>query len=67
MNRRDALKSIGSGFGMMAFAEMLGSTALYAGGKAGWNALRSENQACHFSFPERRALTGGYIRSKACA
>ena len=33
MNRRDALKSIGSGFGMMAFAEMLGSTALYAGGK----------------------------------
>src|SRR6476469_2450188 len=31
MNRRDALKSMGSGFGMMAFAEMLGSTALYAG------------------------------------
>ena len=31
MNRRNALKSIGSGFGMMAFAEMLGSTALYGG------------------------------------
>ena len=31
MNRRDALKSMGSGFGMMAFAQMLGSTALSAG------------------------------------
>lgn len=31
MNRRDALKSIGNGFGMMALAEMLGSTALSAG------------------------------------
>jgi len=31
MNRRDALKTVGSGFGMTAFAGMLGRTALSAG------------------------------------
>ena len=50
MNRRDALKSIGSGFGMMAFAEMLGSTALYAGRESRWERTSLRKPSVSFFF-----------------
>ena len=75
VTRRDALCRMGSGFGMLAFASLIGESLAAAGIAEGpqqtgeSRAARSSGarQARHLPLHERRRVAGGQLRSEADA
>ena len=76
VTRRDALCRIGNGFGMLAFASLVGDSLAAAAtlgdqdpedARLGWPAPSREGEARHLPVHERRAVAGGQLRSEADA
>ena len=67
ITRRDALRTMGSGFGMLALAALTKGAESKGPLAAKRASLPPQGQARHFSVPQRRAVAGGHLRSEADA
>ena len=67
MNRRDALRAMGAGFGTLGLINVLHAEARRGTACSEGSSLCAESETCHFPVSERRNVAHRHVRPEADA